>query len=81
MRFCYITQQRDYARFYAEKANGVIYRVRPDGPVSIDPTEFRAFSVVSAMPDWRDLERQGKAVCPITEFTCASATVLEVLPA
>lgn len=81
-RFVYVTPSRDVARVYAEHARGLVYQVRPIGPLLVDPVDLRSFLLVAmATGTIGDLRRMGweavaaKAAPSFNAFACGSAVV------
>lgn len=59
-KFVYVTPSRTVAEEYANHANGKVYRVKPLGPMIVDPAEQRTFLLVArAFGPMKELRQAG----------------------
>lgn len=81
--FVYITPHLDEAQMYADLAKGTVYRVRPVGPMIVDPTELRTFLLVMrAFGPIKEMRMAGdewlaaRLYRSVKGFACSQAEVL-----
>jgi hypothetical protein len=82
--YVYLTQSRAVALDYAEAAKGLVYRVRPIGPVIVDPTELRTWILVAkAFGPKKEIEQAGplwvaqQMFGSVKGYACKRAVVLD----